>query len=56
MYGGWLAVYLSFIGGVIINLNYRRYRNDLAIVALHAFHGIVIFLLGYTNYFTDFFR
>ena len=56
MYGGWLFVYFSFIAGLIINLNYRRYRNDFSIIFIHAFQGIIIFLFGYLNYFTDVFR
>lgn len=56
MYGGILAVYFSVISGLIINLNYRKHQNDLAISGLHGIHGIVIFLLGYTDYFTDLFK
>lgn len=56
MYGGWLAVYLSFISGLIINLNYQRYKNDFTIIFIHALQGVLIFLMGYLNYFTDFFK
>jgi membrane protease YdiL (CAAX protease family) len=55
MYGGYLPVILTAIASIIFTFEYLKSRNFLTVWLYHALMGIVVFISGFTNYFTDLF-
>lgn len=53
IYGGWLAVLLSLIGGGVLTLIYSRYKNYWTVCLAHGILGVLIYASGFGEYFTD---
>lgn len=53
VFGNWLAVVLTGIGGWLFGTTYRR-TASLGLVAVeHALYGCAIFTIGYGQFFLD---
>lgn len=51
VYGNWLAVGLSFLGGLLFALTYVRTKSSLLVALEHAVFGNFIFTVGLGDYF-----
>lgn len=56
MYGGWLAVWLSLVGGIILTVLYMKSRNYWWVWICHGFLGVLVFVSGLGKHFTDLIR
>lgn len=53
IYGDWLAVWLSLVGGLILTLLYIIKRNFFWNWIIHGMLGVLVFVTGFGKYFTD---
>ena len=53
IYGGWISVVLSFIGGIIITFIYLKNNSFWWACFCHGIFGVMVFFLGLGKYFTD---
>jgi membrane protease YdiL (CAAX protease family) len=51
MYWNWIALVVTFIGGLVLAHFYNKHRNFLDIVILHAIGGCIIFTTGAGRFF-----
>ena len=55
IYGNKEAVIFSFLGGILFSEIYIRTKSFLLVWAFHALLGVILFLSGFLNSFTDLF-
>ncbi|TYP93781.1 CAAX protease self-immunity [Fodinibius salinus] len=53
IYDNWWAVALSFIGGLLFGLTYKRTKSLYWVTVEHAIYGCLVFTLGMGNYFYE---
>lgn len=53
IYGGWLAVLLSLIGGGLLAWLYSRDKNYWTVCLAHGILGVLVYAVGLGRYFTD---
>jgi len=53
IYGGWLSVLLSLVGGIVLTSLYLKYKNFWWVCICHGILGIVVFISGLGKHFTD---
>jgi membrane protease YdiL (CAAX protease family) len=51
VFGSWVSVALSFLGGILFGLTYLRYRSLLLAAIEHALYGQFVFTIGLGHYF-----
>jgi membrane protease YdiL (CAAX protease family) len=53
VFRNWLAVVLTFIGGVLFARSYQRTRSLWLVAVEHALYGCAIFTVGYGEFFSE---
>ncbi|NIR70804.1 MAG: hypothetical protein GWN62_33160 [Aliifodinibius sp.] len=53
VYGNWIAIGLSFGGGILFGLTYKRTQSLFWVTAEHVLYGWLVFTLGLGNYFYE---
>lgn len=53
VYDNWWAVALSFIGGLLFGITYKRTKSLYWVTIEHALYGCLVFTLGMGNYFYE---
>ncbi len=51
VFGSWISVVLSGIGGIIFGTLFVRYRSFWGVCLVHALFGLSVFAMGYGKYF-----
>jgi membrane protease YdiL (CAAX protease family) len=53
VFHNWISVALTFLGGWLFGVTYRRTSSLLMVSAEHALYGCAIFTIGYGEFFVD---
>ena len=53
VYDNWWAVGLSFVGGLLFGITYRRTQSLFWVTVEHILYGWIIFTLGFGNFFYE---